>query len=463
MNITRENVDELNVVLKIKVEPLDYEVRVGNVLNDYRKKVRMDGFRPGKVPPGLIRKMYRKPVLIEEVNKLISENISKFLVDEKLRILGEPLPSESQTQTIDWDTQTDFEFSFDLGLAPEFILSLSQKDKITQYEINVDQKLKDSYLEGAIRRFGSFKTIETVEENAYLKGRMEQVNSNGNPMEGGVANDEMSLYLPLIKDEEIRTSFLGKKAGDVVVVDIKKSFPNDTEIASMLNIKKEQVENLTPLFRFSIKVISRFENAAINQELFDKIYGKDKVTSEEEFMKKLEEEITANLNRESEYRFQMDVREALINKFNPQLPVSFLKRWLFTINEGKYTTDQIEHDFEHFEKDLKWQLIRDKIVIENDIKVTDEEIFEMAKQITISQFMQYGITNFPADQVEGYARDLLKREEDKKRIIERKLEEKVYTFIRSTMNVEQKSISSEEFNKLFEKDKKPTHHHHEHE
>lgn len=463
MNITRENVDELNVVLKVKVELVDYEERVNTVLNDYRKKVKKDGFRPGKVPPGLIRKLYRKPVLIEEINKLVSESISRFLAEEKLRILGEPLPSESYDQSIDWDNQADFEFSFDLGLAPDFSVNLTDKDMIPYYLITPDKKMKDSYVENIIRRFGSFKNIERVEEGAYLKGKTEQLGEDLLPLETGISIEDLSIYLDLIKDEEIKSSFLGKTTGDQIIFNIRKAFPNEADVATMLNIKKEHVASIAPLFRYTVQTISRFENAPLNQELFDKIYGEGIVTSEEEFYKKIEEEMAANLLRESEYRFQVDTRNTLIQKYHFSLPTAFLKRWLYTINEGKYTAEQIDHDFEHFEKDLKWQLIRDKIVMENKIAVTDEEVFESAKLITISQFRQYGITSFPPDQVEGYARDLLKREEDKKRIIERKIEEKVFTFIKNTVHLDNKNITAEEFNILYKKEKNQTEHNHEHE
>ena len=362
MDITEEKVDNLNAILKIQIGKEDYESRVGNVLKDYKKKVKLDGFRPGNVPVRLIKKMYGKAVLIEEINKIVSESISKHLIDKDLKILGEPLPSDKEQKTIDWDNQTDFEFAFDLGLSPEFDMNLSKKDKIPFYEIKIDQKLRDTYIENYTRRYGTFTPVEMAGEKEMLKGSIRQIDAEGNITENGIYAEDTSFSIEIIKNKKIKDKFVGDRIKDVINFDIKKAFPNDQEIASILHINKDDVPALSSDFQFTVNEISRFENAELNQEFFDKAFGKNNVKTVEEFEILVENEIKNNLTREEEFKFSLDVKEKTINKLEIELPVEFLKKWLFRINEGKVAKEEIDKDFEKFEKDLKWQLIKDKII-----------------------------------------------------------------------------------------------------
>ncbi|MCH7658287.1 MAG: trigger factor [Bacteroidetes bacterium] len=450
MNITKENSDELNAVLKINVGKNDYEEKVRTVLKDYRRKAKIDGFRPGKVPAGLIKKMYGTAVLVEEINKIISESISKYLIEEKLNILGEPLPGEKE-QKIDWDKQTEFEFLFDLGLAPEFEVNLSRKDKIPYYNIKVDKKLIDSYTENYARRFGQFKSVDKVEKTEMLRGEIFQIDKEGNIKENGFSNKDATISLEILKDDNVIEKFAGKKAGELIDFDIKKAYPNDTEVAAILGVNKENITNIDPLVRFKIKEISKFENAEINQDLFDKAFGKDKIKSEEEFYNKIREEIQSNLEKESGYRFVADVKQQMLKKMELSLPEEFLKRWLLKTNEGKLTPDQIEKEFELLAEDLKWQLIKDKIVKDQDLKVTEEEVLEYAKEVTLMQFRQYSMTSMSDEQVEGFAKEMLKKEDDKKRMYDKKIEDKTIAYIRENVKIDEKKVSTDEFNKLFEK------------
>lgn len=451
MDITEEKVDNLNAILKIQIGKEDYESRVGDVLKDYKKKVRLDGFRPGMVPVGLIKKMYGKSVLIEEINKIVSESISKYLIDKDLKILGEPLPSDKEQKTIDWDNQTDFEFAFDLGLAPEFDMNLSKKDKIPFYEIKIDQKLRDTYIENYTRRYGTFTPVEMAGEKEMLKGSIRQIDAEGNIAENGIYAEDTSFSIEIIKDKKIKDKFVGARIKDVINFDIKKAFTNDQEIASILYINKDDVPALSSDFQFTLNEISRFENAELNQEFFDKAFGKDKVKSVEEFEILVENEIKKNLTQEEEFKFSLDVKEKAINKLEIELPVEFLKKWLFRINEGKVAKEDIDKDFEKFEKDLKWQLIKDKAIKENEIKITEDEALDYAKKVTLMQFQQYGMTNIPDEQLENYARELLKKEEENKRIYEKKYEEKVIEFIKELVKIDLKEVTNDEFDKLFDK------------
>jgi trigger factor len=452
MNISKEVKENLTAVLKIQISKDDYEPRVDKVLEDYRKKAKIDGFRPGKVPAGMIKKMYGKSVILDEINKLLSENVMKYIQDEKINILGEPLPSENDQREIDLENQTDFEFSFDLGLSPEFDVTLTKKDKVTTYNIIPSDKIISTYYDSYARRYGAFKTSEKIEDGKeMIKGTLVEMTPEGTV--GSISVSESSLYLEFIKDEDIKKQMMGLKVNDTITFNLRKAYPNDVELASILKMKKEEVKSIDSDFQLTIETISKFVNAEINQELFDKIYGEGTVKSEDEFKAKIEDEIKANLSNESEYKFRLDAKELMLNKADFALPVDFLKRWIFTSNEGKFTMEQIDQDFPKFERDLKWQLIQNKLIKENDLKITEEEIIEFAKMQTRMQFQQYGLSNVPDEHIENYAMESLKREEDRRRIMERKYEDKVLEHLRTAIITESKDITPEDFDKLFEENK----------
>ncbi len=450
MNISRDNIDELNVVLKLELAKEDYDERVINVLKDYKKKANIPGFRPGKVPFGMINKMYRKPVLVEEINKLVSESVSKYLVDEKLNILGEPLPHEGDQKPIDWDTDESFEFKFDLGMAPEIDVNLTGKDKVPYYNIKVDDSLIDKYVESYAAKFGENIHVEKIEEKDLLTVSVEQLDAEGNVLEEGLKNDEARVSVEIIKDKKIKDAFLQSKKGDSVVVDIKKAYPNDTEIASILKLKTEDAANVSGNFKFNINEIQRFINAEVNQELFDKIYGEGTVKDEKEFRAKVSEEAAQGLKRDSDYKFRIDVKDALVKKFKQKLPDEFLKRWLFAINEGKFTMEEIEKDFDKFTEDLKWQLIKDKIAKENEIKIDEADIKAAAIDNARMQFSYYGMNNVPDEHLEAFAQRTMEDQEQIRKIAEGKMEDKIIEHARTVIKIDEKDITAEKFNKMFE-------------
>ncbi len=451
MNISREDKDALNAVLKLKIEKGDYEKKVNDGLKDYRKKVKLDGFRPGMVPFGLVKKLYYKPLLVEEVNKLISESMSKFIVEEKLRILGDPLPSEDENDEIDWDTQTDFEFTFDLGLAPEMDIKLTKRDKIPYYTISVDEKMLNSYIENYTRRFGEHKLMEKVETGEeVLTGEIVQILSKDADQDS-FTQEKANFSLGVIKDEGIKTKFIGAKLEDHIQFDLKKAFPNEVELSGILHIDKEKLAELDGEFDFSIKEISLFKNAEVNQDLFDKAFGKDTIKSEDEFKAKVEAEIQANLERESEMRFGVDAKEKLVKKLKIELPVEFLKKWLVKTNEGKFTEEEIDKDFDHFRSDLEWQLIKDELINTQNIKVSEEEIMASAREVTLMQLLQYGLSNLPADQLDHYAKELVGREDERKKLTDKLYEDKIVAYIKNAVKVDDKKVSADEFDKLFVK------------
>jgi trigger factor len=452
MNISKDNIDELNAVVTVKIEKTDYEERVENVLKDYRRKARFDGFRPGKVPQGLVNKMYRKPVLVEEINKILGESLTKYLIDEKLNILGEPLPNEKKPLQMDWDHDSEFEFSFDIGLSPALDTVISEKDKIPYYTIKIDEEEVDKQRDRICSRFGTFKDAEEISGNELIKADLSETDKKGESLQNGIKVEDASVSLEIIKDEKTRKKFAGCKAGDEVWVDVKKAFVNETDLAALLKVDKEKLADISNYFRIKIKTISRFEKPEINQELFDKVYGPDQVKSPEEFNAKIAEDLKAAFLRNSDYKFRLDAKEYFLNNFKQELPTGFLKRWLVHTNKGKITPEQIDQDFDHFVADLKWQLIKGKLARDNDMKVNEEELLAHVREVFRQQFVQYyGIADVPAETLEKYARESLTREEDRNRYMESLMENKVLEFIQKTVKHDAKEVTLEKFNKLFEK------------
>jgi trigger factor len=454
MDINKENKDELNAILKVHVKPDDYKERVDQVVREYKKKAKLDGFRPGKVPESLIKKMYGRAIKIDEVNKLVGEKLSEYLKNEDLNILGQPLPNQDEQKSIDWDNDKEFEFIFDIAMAPEFEVDITENDKVPYYTIKITDELIDQQVDNYLSRFGEFKSIEQVEnKDEYLTAYIAELDENGNVMEDGIQKEDASMSIDLIKDEEIKNKFEGAKVGDEIDFNLKEAFPNATEISSMLNIDKEKAEELDSNFRIRIEDIKKFEKAELGQELFDKIYGEGNVTSEEEFRNKIKEELEQHLKPESERKLANDIKKYFVKKIDPELPTEFLKRWLKeNQQENNLSEDEIENNFSRFEEDFKWDLIKNKIIKENEIQVDENDVLELAKQVTAQQLQQYGLGSLPDEQLEQYAGELLKKEEDKRRLYDRKYEEKVIEHIRENIQLEEKEVTSEEFQKMIEED-----------
>jgi trigger factor len=315
----------------------------------------------------------------------------------------------------------------------------------------VDEEERNSQIERMQSRFGAFTDVEEVSGNDMIKADLMEVDKKEEPVEGGISVTDVSISLEVIKEEKIKRKFLGCRTGDQVVVDVKKAFENETDLAAMLKTGKENLATISNFFRITVRSVSRFEKALVNQDLFDKVYGKDTVKSPEEFNLKVEEELRAAFERNSDFRFRRDAREYYLSKFKKDLPVAFLKRWLLHTNEGKVSADQIEKDFDNFLLDLKWQLIKGKIVRDNELKITENELISHVSDVFRQQFVQYyGIADVPAETLEKYARESLAREEERNRYVESLMENKVYAFIRSTVKLDTKEVTLEKFNKLFE-------------
>ncbi len=450
MNITKEQTDNLNAVVSIKVEEADYLPKVEEVLKDYKRKARVDGFRPGNVPMGLIRKMYFKPILADEINHLVSDKLMAYIRDQKLQILGEPLPHPEEGKEVDFDNDKEFEFSFDLGLAPESDIKITEGDSIPFYKLKVEDNIIDEQVENTRQRFGSLISIESAQEEDTVDVRLVQTDEQGNPLEGGIVLDSAKMSLKVMKDEEQKKLFTGAKVGDKIHFKIKKAYPNQTELASLLQIETSEVEALSEDFEAEINDITTFDKHELNQDLFDQVYGPGVVSSVEEFRTKVSQELENAYQRESNYKFAIDAKDFYLKKAELPLPVDFLKRWLSETNEN-ISMESLDGDFSEYEEEFRWQLIKDKLIRENDISITEEELLGYAKMMTRNQFYQYGLYNLTEEQIESFARENLKKPEEARRMHQNTLEDKLIHHIKETVKPEPREISPDEFRKLFEK------------
>lgn len=450
MNITRENIDNVNAVINIAIDKADYEKQVADVLKDYRQKASIPGFRPGKAPKGLIQKRFGTAVLVEEVNKLLSHNLSKFLVDEKLPILGEPLPNEEKQAPINWETDENFTFTFDVALAPEVNVSLDKDNKLKYYKIAVSDEMVQQQEEMAANQLGENVPAEEATETSSVRGNFVQIDAEGNDVEGGIAPEGVILAVDRIKDEEIKKSFVGCKKEDIIIFDPVKAFDNRHEVGHMLNIKHEEADELNSEFKFTVTEVLQFQKAELNEELFKKLYGEEtEVKTIEDFRARIKEEIARSLVSSSEYKFAIDTRDSLVEQANLELPEAFLKRWLKEVNK-ELTEEQIDQDFDGFMKDLQWQLIKDSIAKEGEVKVTPEEAEDFAKNIALAQYQQYGIYDVPEEQLESFAKMMLEKPEENERIYKKLHEDKVIAIVKEKVTVEEEEISQEEFTKMMQ-------------
>jgi len=451
MKISKTSIDDLNVVVRVTIEKPDYEATVNETLKDYRKKANLPGFRKGMVPAGLIKKMYGKAALADEVNKMLSRELTKYITDEKLNVLGEPLPSETEQPIVDFNGDADFEFVFDLGLSPEINIDFGKIGKLPYYEIVVDDQLIENQIEGYSNRFGENVPAEVVGEKEITIGDFAQLDSEGAVVDGGIAPSGVQIAVQLIKDEAVKKQFVGAKVGDVLKFNPKIALANDHEVTHLLKVKEDEIDLVDGDFNFTIKTISTFVPAEVNEALIKKVYGDStEVATIEDMRQKVHTELKANLLYSSNYRFLVDAKEALTNAAALKLPETFLKRWLVETNE-KVTAEQIEEEFGSFRKDLEWTLIKTKLVKENELRIEEADITAMARDMAQMQFHQYGMSNVPEEYLDNYANSILQNKEQKQKMAEKKIEDKVLELIKEKAGLDFKPVTQKEFDDLFEK------------
>jgi len=449
MDIVRKDLDQNNAVITLRIEKADYTENVDKKLRETRKKANIPGFRPGMVPVGLIKKMYGKAMVAEEINKLVSDSLYNYIRENNVNLLGEPLPSETEQPVIDFDTQEDFVFVFDLGIAPEFDVELTKKDKVAHYTIAVSDEMIDNQVKSYTGRYGKYIQEDVVEEKDMLKGELLEM-ADGKVNESGIKVQDATLTAAYMKDDAQKALFVGAKKGDIVTFNPTKAFENETEISSMLKISKDAAKTIESDFQLKIESITRYHESEINLELFDKVYGEGTIKSEEEFRAKIKENVQENLKADTDYKFGLDAKAMLVKKYNDlAFPDAFLKRWVLSSNEN-ITAETLEEDFPKMIENLKWQLIKNKLERTNDLKVESADVDGYARKMAKAQFAQYGMIGMDDEIVANYAKDMIKKEETLRNIMDSVMEEKVLAIVKDAVKLEDKEITSEDFNKMFE-------------
>jgi trigger factor len=444
MKIEQSELKDLQAVVTLTIEPADYQDEVQKQLKQVRQKAQIPGFRPGMVPLGLVKKMYGKGVLADVLNKLVGENLQKHIEDNKLAILGDPMPNNELTPNIDMDEQDTFTFAFDIAVAPEFDAKLTGKNKLTEYKIEVTDEMVQRQAESYAARYGEYVEVDAAQEGDILRGTLTE------QKEGGIVKENAILNPQYMQDKKQQKLFAKVKKGDVITFNPMKAYGSEVEVSSMLSITKEQAEGLESDFTFEIQSITRHEAAKIDGELFAKVYGENAPKDEAEFRARIKAEIEQNMAEDSKYKFGLDAKAAILKKMEKvAFPEAFLRRWVLATND-KMTEEQLDKDFPQMLEELKWHLAKDQLLKAFGIEIQKEDVEAYAKEVARMQFMQYGMMHVEDKYLESFAQDMLKKEDQLRGIVERVAENKIYDALRGVAKIEEKAISHEEFGKLFQ-------------
>ena len=451
MKITFDCPDKINGLLTMTIEPADYQEQVEKTLKNYRKKAQVPGFRPGMVPMGMIKKQYGTAVKVDEVNKLMGEKLYAYIQENKIQMLGEPLPNQEKQVPQDFEKDGELTFVFDIAVAPEFKAELTAKDKIDYYKIKADDKLIDDQVQMYASQAGEFVKAEVFSGNDTITGDLRELDEQGNTKEGGITTEGGMVMPAYIKAEDQKKLFDGAKPGDIITFNPKKAYPdNDAEVAALLKVEKDQVKDLTADFSYQITEIRHFQPAEVDQKLFDRVFGEGTVKDEKAFREKIAETIAPQLQQNSDYKFLLDVRQYLEEKVGElQFPEALLKRVMIQNNKEK-GADYVEKNFEGSIKELKWHLIKEQIVAANDIKIEDADLKAVAKEAIRAQFAQYGMSNVPDDVLENYAAEQLKKRENVDNFVDRAVDMKLTEVLKNVVKLNEKEVTLEAFNKLMQ-------------
>ena len=440
MKVEQVKINDLTYQLNVNIEKADAQDKKKKALNEYRRKAEIRGFRKGMAPMSLIEKMHGVQALVESVNQMISEAINNYIEENKLNILGEPLPNEEKQKSIDWENDESYEFVFDIALSPKVEFTLDSNDKIVSYNVKVSDEAKDAYKTNMLKQFGKLENIDEVkDEENFIVADLEQ---------GETKIEGTYVTLRQMPDQAAKDQFLGKKVGDSFEVNVNETFTNETDRAALLKVKKEELASVEPMWKVTVKEVKTFVPAEQTQEVYDRMFGEGVVTDEAGFEAKVVERIAQEYKQEADFRFVLDAREYLLNKTNIELPEEFMKKWLYTINEGKFTMEDIEKDFALFCKDFRWQMISQYIMREQKMEITREEVLAVAKQMAKYQFAMYGLNDVPEEQLNHYAESILANEKEGRRIVEKTEQDKVIGYVKSVVTLEEKEISIEDLQKM---------------
>ena len=434
MKIEQNRIDDLNIELALTVTPEDYSDSKKKRLADFRKKAEIKGFRKGMVPMSLVEKMYGQTALVDAVNDVIAAGLNNFIQENDLRVLGEPLPAEEHIAN-DWNDGNDFNFKFDLALNPEVSFELSKEDEVTYYTITVTEAAKKEMKNNLLKQYGSLEEGEAAKEDDFIIVDFEQ----------GDMKVEGTYVAIRNVAEAARASFVGVKAGDVLDVNVNEAFENETDRSSMLKVSKDELATLDPMFKMTVKNVKTFVNAPATEETFEKIFG---VKTEEEFDAKIEERLRAEYTQEADFRFSKDAKAYLLEKADVQIAEKFLKRWVYVVNEGKFTMEDIEKDWDLFIVDYKWQMVRNYLMNKYEVKIEEADLLASAKGFAAYQFAMYGMNNVPDEQLESFAKNILSQEEQGRRILDQVENEKTFAAVREVVSLKKKKISVEKFREL---------------
>ena len=451
MKISFENPDKINGLLTIVVEEEDYKNDVEKTLKDYRKKANVPGFRPGQAPMGMIKRQFGPSVKMEAVNKIIGQQIYKYVQDNKIQMLGEPLTSEKQAP-VDIEKDGPYTFMFDIAVAPEMKVSLTGRDKVDYYKIVVDDKTIDQQVDMLASRSGSYEKAENYEGNDMLKGDLRELDENGNTKEGGITVESAVLMPSYIKVDDQKKLFDGAKLGDIITFNPRKAYPdNDTEVSQLLKIERDAVKDMESEFSYQITEIQRFKKHEVNEELFKQVFGEDTdVKDEAAFRAKIAEGLNEQLVNDSDFKFLLDVRAHCEKKVGKlEYPDALLKRIMLANNKDK-GEDIVEKNYEMSIKELTWHLIKEQLVSAQNIKIEDADIKETAKEAARAQFAQYGMTNIPEEYIENYANEILKKGDSTEALVDRAVDRKLAAALKGVVKLNEKEISVEDFNKMMQ-------------
>ena len=449
MNVSMQNVDQVSALLTVNIEKADYQERVEKLLKKYRQQVNMPGFRKGMVPMSLIKKQFGKSAMAEEVDKLMQDAVNNYIRENKVNMLGMPLPNEEKMQTIDFDTQENFEFVFDIALAPEFKAEVTEQDAIDFYTITVSDEMVNSQVDMYAQRAAKYEKVEEYADRDMVKGLIAELDENGNTKEGGIQVEGAVMMPSYMKNDEQKAIFANAKVNDVLVFNPNAAFEgNEAELSSLLKIAREEVAEMKSNFSYQVEEITRAVPAAVDQALFDQVFGEGTVTSEEEFRGKIKAGIAAQFEADSNYKFMLDARTYLMNKVGKlQFPDALLKKIMLLNNEDKGESF-VEENYEKSLEELTWHLIKEQLTEAFEIKVEQADILEIAKENTRMQFAQYGMMSLPEEMLENYAKEMLKKKENVEGLVNRAVESKLAAALKAKVALNNKEVSMEEFNNL---------------
>ncbi|MEM9857007.1 MAG: trigger factor [Bacteroidota bacterium] len=438
MDITLDKKTSTEALIKVKLKENDYQPNVEEKVKEYAKKANIKGFRPGKVPPSLIKKIYGKSIVAEEINSILSKSLTDYIKEQNIQLIGEPLPDQDKANKINWESQKEFEFDYDIGMVPDFTYDISNKQKVKSYKIELDKKTEKETIDNIKKQFGTVTNPKKAVEGDAFYGEIKE-------NDGDLHNQGIIQFDDLAKKEQ--KNFLALKPGESIELDIKKAFKDDATISQVLNVGTDKAKEVQGKYTFTLKNINHTEPAEVNQELFDKVFGKDTVKTDEEFLSKVKETVETNYARETSYFLDKTIKDQLVDKTKIEIPNEFLKKWLLISNEGKVTVEDIEKEFDEYVKSLKWDLIKNKVATDAEIKVENDEVVNKAKSLILQQLGGPGAAEQLKDHLDDFADNYLKAENGQNylKLYGEVRDERIMQYLKENVSITEKKVSLDEF------------------